>query len=82
MALDLTRQLKQVKEVEAEINRALELPALVQGLVVDIDQMIGQMQRIRYNLEATLTDFKTESKIQTSAKLDKVLYDSLATKDK
>ena len=82
MALDLTRQLKQVKEVEAEINRALELPALVQGLVIDIDQMIGQMQRIRYNLEATLTDFKTESKIHTSAKLDKVLYDSLANKDK
>lgn len=82
MALDLTRQLKQVQEVEAEIKRALELPKMVQGLVADIDQMIGQMQRIRFNLETTLTDFQLESKILTSTPHDKVLYDSLSNRDK
>ena len=58
MGLDLHKQLRQIQGIEAEITRALTLPAQVQRLISDIDNIIGQMQRTRFNLQTTLTDFK------------------------
>ena len=58
MGLDLHKQLRQIQGIEAEIERALTLPAQVQRLISDIDNIIGQMQRTRFNLQTTLTDFK------------------------
>jgi len=69
MGLDLHKQLRQIQEIESEIERALTLPAQVQGLISDIDTMIGQMQRVRFNLQTTLTDFKANG-----ATIDRALY--------
>lgn len=69
MGLDLHKQFRQVQELNNEIERALTLPAQIQGLISDVDAMIGQMQRIRFNLQTTLTDFKANGE-----KVDRELY--------
>ena len=75
MGLDLHKQLRQIQGIESEIERALTLPGQVQGLINDIDVMIGQMQRIRFNLQTTLTDFKANG-----GKVDRQLYGDKADK--
>jgi len=47
----------------------LTIPAKIQGLITDVDAMIGQMQRIRFNLQTTLTDFKANGE-----NVDRKLY--------
>ena len=69
MGLDLHQQFRQIQELTSEIERALTLPAQIQGLISDVDAMIGQMQRIRFNLQTTLTDFKANGE-----KVDRELY--------
>ena len=70
MGLDLHRQLRQTQELSKEIERALTLPPQIQSLISDIDGMVGQLQRVRFNLQATLTDFKLNG-----AHIDRALYE-------
>ena len=69
MGLDLQKQFRQIQELNSEIERALTIPAQIQGLISDVDAMIGQMQRIRFNLQTTLTDFKANGE-----NVDRKLY--------
>ena len=69
MGLDLHKQLRQTQELSKEIERALTLPPQIQSLISDIDGMVGQLQRVRFNLQSTLTDFKLNG-----AAVDRTLY--------